>query len=96
MFARMTTIKGIPEKVDIGIEQFRERTARSSEIEGFQGFYLLVDRKSGKMVAVTLWETEQAMQASAARAAQQRAQATGTAAVSEPPTVEMFEVALKR
>lgn len=66
MFARMTTIKGEPDNIDTGIQQFRERTAHSHELEGFKGFYLLVERKSGKMVAITLWETEAAMQASSA------------------------------
>ena len=48
----------------VGIEQ----------LDGYEGAYLLADRNSGTSVAITLWESEEAMRASeeAANRATQR------------------------
>ena len=94
MFARVSTIKGLPNRVEDGIRQFREQVLPAGrKFTGFKGAYLLVDRHSGKFVGITLWETEKALQASAAAADQLRAQATKAAAAPKPPTVEIYEVA---
>jgi heme-degrading monooxygenase HmoA len=96
VFARVSTIQGKPERVEEGIHNFNElMLPAAKKITGFKGGYLLVDRKSGKMVGITMWETEQALQASSAAADRLRAQGAQHAGASKPPLVEMFEVAVQ-
>ena len=83
-----------PEGVDAGLRDFREWVLPALQgMAGFAGAYVLVDRGSGMMVAVGLWETAEAMQASAAAVAQLRVRGATARGVTEPPTVEEYEVA---
>src|SRR5919205_673662 len=67
MFARVTTVQGSPNRMDEGIRYFQEQVVpRVAALEGFQGAYLLINRKTGKTVRITFWETTEAEQASAA------------------------------
>ena len=96
MFARVSTIQGKPERVEDGIRNYREQVMPSvQKMAGFKGAYFLVDRKIGKVVSITLWDTEKSLQASAAAADRLRAQASQTAAAPKPPVVEIYEVAIK-
>ena len=96
MFARVSTIQGKPELVGEGIRNFREQIMPAvKKMAGFKGAYLLVDHKSGKFVAIVLWDTEKNLQASAAAADKLRAQAVQIAAATKPPMVEVYEVVIK-
>ena len=96
MFARVSTIQGKPERVEDGIRNFREKVMPAvQQMAGFNGAYLLVERKNGKSVVIALWDTEKNLQASAAAADRPRAQASQTAAASKPPVVENYEVAVQ-
>ena len=65
MFARVSTFEGDTEQVDELIRYAEERVLPAlEELDGFSGILGLADRQSGKVVAVTLWESEQAMRAS--------------------------------
>ncbi len=94
MFARVSTIEGKPEQLDKGILNFREEMLPSArKTAGFKGAFLLVDRKSGKSVGITLWSTEQDMQNSANSADKLRSNAAKATGASKPPKVEIYEVA---
>jgi heme-degrading monooxygenase HmoA len=96
MFARVSIIQGKPEKVDEGIRHYREQVLSAArKMGGFKGAYLLVDRKNGKNLGITLWDTEKNMQASAAAANQLRSQAAENIAAPKPPVVEIYEVAVQ-
>jgi heme-degrading monooxygenase HmoA len=96
MFARVSTIQGKPQQVEDGIRQYREQVMPAvKKMAGFKGAYFLVDRKSGKEVSITLWDTEKDMQASTKAADQLRAQASQTVAAAKPPTVDIYEVAVQ-
>ena len=96
MFARISTIQGKPERVEDGIRNYREQVMPwAKKMAGFKGAYFMVDRKNGKVVSITLWDTEKNLQASAAAADRLRAQASQTAAASKPPVVENYEVAVQ-
>ncbi len=96
MFARITIVQGNPDQVDAGIRHYREQLLpEARKMAGFKGAYLLVDRKSGKNLGITLWDAESNMQASAAAANRLRAQAAGVVAASKPPVVETYEVAVQ-
>jgi heme-degrading monooxygenase HmoA len=94
MHARVTTINGSSDQVDAGISNFRENVVAFAHGEGGKGSLLLVDRQAGKVMAITLWESEDALLASEEKANQLRAQAAEQGGASQAPTVERYEVAV--
>ncbi len=95
MFARQSTLQGKPDQIDTGIRNFNEQIHPAMrQLKGFAGAQFLADRKSGKVVVITFWETEQALRDSESKANElRRAAATQVKATSEP-LVERFEVAV--
>jgi heme-degrading monooxygenase HmoA len=64
MFARVSTYEGRPEQLDEMHHEGVEHILPALEMQdGFSGGLVLADRKSGKVLAMTLWESEQAMDA---------------------------------
>jgi heme-degrading monooxygenase HmoA len=94
MHARVSHISGSPDDADAGIANFQDNVMPFLREEGGKGAMLLIDRTSGKGIAVTLWESEQAMRASEERANELRAQAAGAMGAAEQPAVERYEVAV--
>jgi quinol monooxygenase YgiN len=92
MHARVTSLDGSPDDVDTGIASFRENVVPFTKEQGGKGSMLLVDRASGKAVAITLWEDEEALQASEERANQLRAEAADDLGATQAPAVERYEV----
>jgi len=90
MIAKLRTVTVAPEDVEEGVQYLRNRMLPvAREIDGFRGMVGLVDRVTGKAVTVTLWDDEQALEASEAGGARLRA------AGGAPPSaavVERFEV----
>ena len=68
MYARATTLRTSPDRIDEGVQDYRSGLAEFRAIEGNRGAFLLVDRDSGKGIGVTLWESEEAMRNSRAQA----------------------------
>ena len=65
MYGRMTRIQSSPDAVEKGIAFFKEKVApKASATPGNGGAVLLVDRKAGVAIGVTLWETTEALNAS--------------------------------
>src|SRR6476659_7679553 len=58
MPARVTTITGSHEQAEQGIAAFRDTTLPAIKEAGGSGGVLLIDRESGKAMAITLWEDE--------------------------------------
>ena len=95
MYARVTTLMASPGQLDAGIRSMKEDILPAVKmIPGFVGAIQFVDRMSGKTIVATLWESEQARQASEERANQLRASALATAGATTPSTVERYEVVL--
>ncbi len=65
MFARVTTIGGAPpERLDEMTHEIKEHVLPALRMQdGFAGSLLLVERGSGKVLMVNLWESQQAMKA---------------------------------
>jgi heme-degrading monooxygenase HmoA len=62
VFARVSELEARPERLDEMHREGVEHILPALRMqEGFKGGLVLADRKSGKVVAVTLWESEQAM-----------------------------------
>jgi heme-degrading monooxygenase HmoA len=67
--ARMFTFEGSVEEIDAAVELARdELLAIERQMAGFRGLILLSDKEAGKLVSVSLWETEEQMQQSEASA----------------------------
>ena len=80
MLARVTTFEGSPDQVDELASYAAERVLPAlSELDGFNGLLGLADRQSGRVLAVSLWETEEAMRASEEAVDQIRSEAAETA-----------------
>ena len=65
MHARMTTMEGSSERLGEGLREIREDVLpQLQQQDGFKGFIVFDNRQSGKLIGFSLWESEQAMQAS--------------------------------
>ena len=92
MFARLTTIQGTTDKIADAIRVVENDVIPAVKvIAGFRGGYWCVDRKSGRMLTLTLFETEQELQASEAAASQLRKTSTEKLGF-EVKNVERYEV----
>lgn len=89
MYARATTLRASPGDVQQQIDHYQEGIQSVREISGNRGAFLLVDRSAGKAISVTLWESDEAMQASRKRADELRQQAQE----SPGESVDEYEVA---
>ncbi len=94
MWARVSRFTGPTDRIDEDIRDSREAAKQLLDTtSGSKGLYYLVDRENGRSMAVTLWESEEALRASEEAAARVREDSTervGGAIVS----VERYEVAL--
>ncbi len=92
MHARLTTIEGVPDKMDDATRHVREQTlSQLQQMEGFRGFVALGDRQSGKLLGLAFWEDEEALSATEQEVSGVRsgaADAVGGTVVS----VEQYEV----
>jgi heme-degrading monooxygenase HmoA len=74
---------------------FEAAAAELEQMDGIERAYLLVNQEDGKAVTITVWDSEQAMSASAERAKQLRSR-TITAAQGKVIAVDSHEVAVQR
>lgn len=62
MYARSSTVLARPDAIDAGIAHLRDNVMPElMDIDGCIGLSLIVDRQSGRCIATSAWETEQAM-----------------------------------
>ena len=95
MHARVSTYSSAtidPADAERLVEEFRSVIAPLEEMDGFSHAYFLVDRASGKAMSITIWESEDALVASSAKADEIRKAATERGGGSIA-SVEHFEVA---
>jgi heme-degrading monooxygenase HmoA len=95
MYARVNRFQDRPEDLEQA-ERFAEEklVPQLRSVPGFVGVLSLVDRATGESLAITFWETADAMRASEAEADRMRGD-LGEAAGTETRTVERYEVALR-
>src|ERR1700730_13369842 len=64
MYARVITVQHQPGKVDEGLQMFRESLVPAArQTQGFKGTLGLIDRATGKAIAISLRESVADMQA---------------------------------
>ena len=96
MYARLTRFEGAPQRIDDATRQTEDVwLPQLREIDGFRGATTLADRSTGTIVAITYWQSEDAMRASEEKVTAVRKDAADTVAVRSQPIVERYEVVLQ-
>ena len=94
MYARVNTFQGSPDRLDESRQDALDHVLPlARRVDGFLGLLSLVDRSSGREIAITLWRDADAMRASEGWADQVRSEGAelhGETIVS----VERYEVAI--
>lgn len=95
MYARIVTFEGgDPTKIDETIDMIRERAATNEEEIPAKEFMIFVDRRTGKTLGLTLFETEEDMRDGDAKLNAMSPPADSS--MGERSVVEMYEVALQQ
>jgi hypothetical protein len=93
MFARSSTIRGDPARIDDGIAFIRDEVMPEiTMLDGCVGLSCIVDREAGRLIATSSWATEEAMRASDSQVAGLRGR--GTEILQGTLTVDEWEVAV--
>lgn len=93
MYARSTTITGDPGAIDAGIAYVRDEVMPTvTQMDGCLGMSMVVDRESGRCIATTSWETQEAMEATLDTVSPYRSRAAEI--VGGSPDIEQWEVAI--
>ena len=94
MYARTSSMQADPARLDNGLTVVRDEVLPAvSGIDGCVGMSVLVDRGSGRCIATTAWQTEDAMTASAEAARPLRSKAEQVLGAG-PSEVDTWEVAV--
>jgi len=94
VFARVLTIEGKPEKVADGIRYFWGEVIPSAEkSSGFEDGYLLVDHKTGKLIAVVMLDSLKDIEATSDTANQKLSEIMEIAGAIKKTKYEIYEVA---
>ena len=91
MYARVSRYEVPIDRLDADISGADATEKRIEEMPGSLGLYYMVDRQSGKTMAITLWETEQALRDSEMAASRLRDETT-SAASADIKAIERYEV----
>ena len=94
MFARMITYTQAdpsPHRLEEGVRRITETFQWVRQLDGIEGAYYFVDRKGGKVITITLWESEEAVQRSLEVLAPLRAELS-KAFAADRIDVEYYEV----
>ena len=92
MYARLTTIQGNPSKIDDAIRIIDNDVVPAVKmLPGFKNGYWFADRTSGRLLALTLFETEKDLLGSDEKMSKVRTTATEKLG-GEVKSVERFEV----
>src|SRR5262245_24962463 len=90
MFARVATYTGDADELAEGFGRAQEPLSKA---DGLVNAYLCINREDGKALTITVWETKEALEASAQQAHQLRSQATEPSGATTD-SVTSYEVAL--
>jgi heme-degrading monooxygenase HmoA len=90
MHGRLSTYQGDADQLNPG---FQAQTDAVQQIDGFSKAFFGVDKSSGKAFSLTLWESEEALEASAAKADELRSSATQPSGASIE-SVQHFEITI--
>ncbi len=100
MYARVTLFPGLaPERINATLDEFRDKHLPKIEQQpGYCGVWCGVDYTGGRAIAVTYWESIEAVHGSDALAGEVRAAAVTKAGVdrNRPPITDRYEIVLEK
>jgi quinol monooxygenase YgiN len=92
MHARVTRYEVAPENIDENLQTKRQvLPTEPGQTDEMKGVVFLTDRENGTIVVISIWEDDDAMQASEDEATRVREEVTGP---GETASVERYEVSL--
>ena len=95
MFAQVNSVQTATDKLAGLVKWAEEQLPAFRETPGFKGLYLLADRRSGKVVTISLWDSDDDLrQNNEARGAQVRKEASSELGIAPTP-VDIYEVVLQ-
>lgn len=95
MYVRTTEVRGDPARIDDGLRLVRaEIFPAVSKMDGCVGMSLLVDRETGRCVATTAWQTEDAMLANVSAVRPLRERVEQVVGSTSGSNVHQWEVAV--
>ncbi len=96
MFARLTIVQVKMDKLDETVKIFEESVAPAAKSQkGYRGAYLLTDRKTGKGISISLWDSEKYAIASEKSGYYQEQVNKFKGLFTAPPVREGYEVSLR-
>jgi heme-degrading monooxygenase HmoA len=96
MYARLTTVQLQPDKAQAGIDLYANAVVPAARQQpGNQGAWLLIDRTTGKGVAVSLWNTLADLEAGESNGYYQQQVGKFAPLITAPPVREVYEVAVQ-
>jgi heme-degrading monooxygenase HmoA len=94
VFARVLHLSGAPADIEAGVEVYREQILPwARDVTGFRGYIVLLEREEGRALAMSLWESQEAMLAFEASGQRFRGMVAETSGI-ELGAVESYEVAM--
>jgi quinol monooxygenase YgiN len=92
MHARVTRYEVAPENIDENLQTKKQvLPTEPGQTDEMKGVVFLTDRENGTIVVISIWEDDDAMQASEDEATRVREEVTGP---GETASVERYEVSL--
>lgn len=98
MHARVVIVQLTPGRTDQAISIFQESVLPAARAQrGFGGAYLLTDRRTGKFMSLSFWETEADLNASETNGyyQEQIAKFAGVGVFAGAPVRETYEVSVQ-
>jgi quinol monooxygenase YgiN len=93
VYARSTTIQAQPASIDAGVAHVRDEVLPAlKELDGFIGLSMMVNRDTGRCIATSAWQDQQAMRMSENQV--QRVRNRAAEILGGTPEVEEWEIAL--
>jgi heme-degrading monooxygenase HmoA len=94
VFARVITTEIGPDGIDGVVRIAQDKLPGASGQPGFAGFYLLADRKAGRLMTISLWSSFEDVVAAEEQAARLRGRTAQSAGVATPD-VDIYEVEVR-
>jgi heme-degrading monooxygenase HmoA len=96
MYARLTCIHVVPDKVQEAIQLYKKSVVPAAKKQkGFKGLLLLTDPQSGNGLSITLWTSEKAAQATEENRYYQEQLVKFINLYTSPPSREGYQVSLQ-
>ena len=95
MFARITIVQIKSDKMDESIKLYEGSVVPAARSQrGYRGAYLLVDRKTGKGISISVWDSEEDAIANEQSGYYQEQTAKFKDVFAAPPIREGYEIAV--